>query len=232
MFDRHLQPLQKRLLEPPAALLAQAGISANTVTILGFATGLTVVPLLAYGQYMTALAVIAANRALDGLDGALARRTRSTDRGAFLDIALDFVFYALVPFGFALANPSANALPAATLLLAFVGTGTSFLAYAAVAARRGMSSATYPGKGIHYLGGLTEGTETIAVFMAMCVWPHAFATFAYVFAGLCGLTTLTRWWWGWRAFAPRARHSTSDRPEPPAARKSRQDKATGVELAS
>ncbi len=224
MFDRHLQPLQKRLLEPPAARLAQAGISADAISILGFVVGLTVVPLLAYGQYMAALAAILANRALDGLDGALARRTRPTDRGAFLDIALDFVFYALVPFGFALADPAANALPAATLLLAFVGTGSSFLAFAAIAGQRGMSSATYPGKGIHYIGGLTEGAETIAVFMAMCLWPSAFEIIAYAFAALCGLTTLTRWRWGWRAFAAGAKHSTSDRLKPLAARKSRQGK--------
>lgn len=232
MFDRHFLPLQKRLLEPPAARLAQAGISADTITILGFVVGLAVVPLLAYGQYIEALAVILANRALDGLDGALARRTRPTDRGAFLDIALDFVFYALVPFGFALADPATNALPAATLLLAFVGTGSSFLAFAAIAARRGMSSTDHPGKGIHYLGGLTEGAETIAVFIAMCLWPGAFEIIAYAFAALCGLTTLTRWWWGWRAFAAGARYGTSDRPKPPTARKTGQDKATGVELAS
>ena len=232
MFDRHLLPLQKRVLEPPAARLARAGVSADAVTILGFAVGLAAVPLLAYGQYMAALAVILVNRILDGLDGALARRTRPTDRGAFLDIALDFVFYALAPFGFALADPAANALPAATLLLAFIGTGSSFLAFAAVAARRGMSSAPYPGKGIHYLGGLTEGAETIAVFVAMCLWPYAFPAIAYVFAALCGLTTFTRWWWGWRAFAADALHGRSDRPEPPGASKTRQGKTTGVELTS
>jgi phosphatidylglycerophosphate synthase len=201
VFDHHLQPLQRRLLEPPATWLAQRGISANTVTILGFVVGLAVVPLLAYGQYTMALVAILSNRVLDGLDGALARRTRPTDRGAFLDIALDFIFYALVPFGFAIADPGANALAAATLLLAFVGTGSSFLAFAAVAGRRGLSSMNFPAKGIYYLGGLTEGAETIAVFAAMCLWPGAFPAIAYGFAWLCGLTTVTRWWWGWRAFA-------------------------------
>jgi hypothetical protein len=137
-----------------------------------------------------------------------------------------------VPLGFALADPTSNALPAATLLLAFIGTGSSFLAFAAVAERRGMSSAPYPGKGIHYLGGLTEGAETIAVFSAMCLWPGTFAAIAYVFAALCGLTTFTRWWWGWRAFGADALHGTSGRPKPPTARKARQGRTTGVERAS
>jgi phosphatidylglycerophosphate synthase len=193
LFDRKLQPLQKRLLTPPVAWLARKGVSADKVTLLGFAFGLAVVPLLASGH-----------RILDGLDGALARQTQPTDRGAFLDIALDFVFYALVPFGFALADPAANALSAATLLLAFIGTGSSFLAFAAVAGRLGLSSVSYPAKGIYYLGGLTEGAETIAVFVAMCLWPSAFPFLAFGFAGLCALTTVTRWWWGWRAFATSA----------------------------
>lgn len=201
MFDRKLQSLQKRVLAPPAAWLATRGVSADTVTLLGFVVGLAAVPLLASGHYIAALAAILTNRTLDGLDGALASQTQATDRGAFLDIALDFVFYALVPFGFALADPAANALSAAALLLAFIGTGSSFLAFAAVAARLGLSSVSYPTKGIYYLGGLTEGTETIAVFVAMCLWPSAFPFLAFGFAGLCGLTTVTRWRWGWRAFA-------------------------------
>ena len=101
----------------------------------------------------------------------------------------------------ALADPAANALSAATLLLAFIGTGSSFLAFAAVAGRLGLSSVSYPTKGIYYLGGLPDRAETIAVFIAMCLWPFAFPLLAFGFAGLCALTTVTRWWWGWRAFA-------------------------------
>ncbi|MEO5756349.1 MAG: CDP-alcohol phosphatidyltransferase family protein [Mesorhizobium sp.] len=208
VFDRHLQPALKSLLSMPAAWLAGTRISADMVTVFGFAVGLSVVPLLAFGHFAAALIIILANRALDGLDGALARRLGPSDRGAFLDIALDFVFYAFVPFGFALANPGSNALPAATLLLAFVGTGSSFLAFAAVAGRNGLVSIAYPAKGIYYLGGLTEGAETIAVFMAMCVWPTAFPAIAYSFAALCAVTTVTRWWWGWQSFA-RADHGAA-----------------------
>ncbi len=200
MIDRYLLPLLQRLFDPPARWLAQRKISADSVTLLGFAIGVLAVPLLATGHYTAALIVILLNRLCDGLDGALARRTQPTDRGAFLDIALDFVFYACIPLGYALADPQHNALAAAVLLFAFMGTASSFLAFSAIAARRGMASSSYPTKGIYYLGGLTEGFETIALFVALCLWPTAFPVLAYVFAALCGLTTLTRWWWGWRSF--------------------------------
>jgi phosphatidylglycerophosphate synthase len=158
------------------------------------------VPALAAGWSWVALALILANRLADGLDGEVARLSRPTDRGAFLDIALDFLFYALVPLGFAFADPVANALPAAVLIAAFVGTGSSFLAFSVIAAKRGLAPSRYPSKGIFYLGGLTEGFETIAVFVAMCLFPAAFPALAWVFAAACAVTTLTRWREGWKAF--------------------------------
>lgn len=200
MIDRFIVPVQSRLLAPLARRLATAGVSADAVTLAGFAAGLAAVAALAAGWFGAALALILLNRLADGLDGAVARVTGPTDRGAFLDIALDFFFYAAVPFGFALADPQANALPAAALILSFVGTGSSFLAFAAVAERRGLKAADYPSKGVVYLGGLTEGFETIALFVAMCLAPGSFPVLAWGFAAACLLTTLTRWQAGWRAF--------------------------------
>lgn len=201
MIDAALQPIMRRVLTPPARRLAAAGVGADGITIAGFAIGLLVVPALAAGMPGIALCLILLNRLLDGLDGAVARIAGPTDRGAFIDITLDFAFYALVPVGFALADPDANALAAAVLIAAFVGTGSSFLAFAAVAARHGRTATAFPTKGIHYLGGLTEGFETIVVFGAMCLIPAAFAGLAFVFSAACAVTTVLRWRQGWTAFA-------------------------------
>jgi phosphatidylglycerophosphate synthase len=168
------------------------GITANQVTVSGFIIGLVAVPLLAMQQYRAALVLILLNRIMDGLDGALARRTGITDCGGFLDITLDFIFYAVIPLGFALADPSRNALPATVLLFAFMGTASSFLAFAVMAARRGLASPVYGNKSLYYLSGITEGTETILLFVAFCIWPHLFPVLVYIFALLCGVTTVTR----------------------------------------
>lgn len=197
MIDAALQPLQSRLLHPLARRLAALGVTADQITIVGFIVGVFSLPALVFGLYGLALVFIGLNRIMDGLDGAVARLTGPTDRGAFLDIALDFVFYALVPVGFALSDPQQNALPAAILIAAFVGTGSSFLAFAAAASKRGLATDAYPSKGIYYLGGLTEGAETIALFAAMCLMPHFFPLLAYGFAAACSVTTITRWYQGW-----------------------------------
>lgn len=185
----------RRLIDPPldrvGRRLAAAGLRADHVTLAGFALGLLAVPALAHERYGLALALLLANRLADGLDGAVARAAGPTDFGGYLDIVCDFVLYAAFVLGFALARPE-NAVAAAVLIVAFVGTGTSFLAYAILAAKRGVSTALRGRKAFYYLGGLTEGTETIAVFVAMCLLPDAFGPIAYVFAALCALTTLTR----------------------------------------
>lgn len=200
MIDAMILPAQRRVLQPLARALHRRGVSADRITLAGFGIGVLAVPALALGWYGVALALILLNRLADGLDGAVARLGQPTDRGAFLDIALDMVFYALVPLGFALADPASNALPAAVLIAAFVGTGSSFLAYAVIAGQRGMRATDYPAKGIFYLGGLTEGAETIALFIAICLFPAWFGTLAYGFAAACLVTTLIRWAQGWRAF--------------------------------
>jgi len=201
MIDAKLLPLQRRLLRPMALGLVTFGVRADQVTITGFLVGIVALPLLASEQYIWALVFILLNRLLDGIDGELARLTITTDRGAFLDIALDFVFYALIPLGFALANVTENALAAAVLLAAFVGTGSSFLAFSLMAEKRKLHAQKFPSKGLYYLGGLTEGAETIAVFVAFCLWPNLFTPLAYGFAFACGLTTLSRWLQGWHLLA-------------------------------
>jgi phosphatidylglycerophosphate synthase len=201
MLDRFVTALIRPAVGVAARALVRARIGANSLTLMGFGIGLVAAFLIAGHAYYAGAAAIFASRLCDALDGAVARLTQATDAGGFLDIALDFVFYASIPLAFAVANPAHNALAAAVLLAAFIGTGTSFLAFAVMAAKRGITSLDYPDKSFYFLGGLTEATETLAFFAAMCVWPQHFATLAYVFAALCVITTGTRIWWGWRTFS-------------------------------
>lgn len=200
MLDRALAALIRRPLQAVARHLVALGVGADTVTWTGFAVGLGAALLIAFGWPLAGLAALLASRLMDGLDGAVARLTRPTDRGAFLDITLDFLFYASIPLAFAVADPAANALAAAVLLAAFIGTGSSFLAFAVLAERRGLKSEAYSAKGLFYLGGLTEASETLICFVLMCLWPAHFAWWAYGFAALCGLTVVARLAAGWRAF--------------------------------
>ena len=136
--------------------------------------------------------LLALNRLLDGLDGAVARATHRSALGGYLDIVADYLFYAGVPLGFALAAPSNNGVAAAALLAGFLLTCSSFLAYAALAAQAGIEAEPERQKSFLYSRGLMEGTETIAFFVAMMLWPSRFALFAWIFVALCVVTALQR----------------------------------------
>lgn len=200
MFDRQATALIRPAVTRLARAAAALGISANALSFTGFAIGVAGAVLIASERYAWAMAAIVLSRLCDALDGAVARLSAPTDRGGFLDITLDFLFYAAIPMAFAVADPARNALAAAALLTAFIGTGSSFLAFAAIAAKRGMASTDYPDKSFFFLGGLAEAGETLACFIAMCLWPQHFALLAWVFCGVCALTVVTRLYWGWRAF--------------------------------
>jgi phosphatidylglycerophosphate synthase len=186
----------RRLIDPPldrmSAPLVARGISANAVTVAGFAVGLGAAAAIAGRAYLLGLVLLLLNRLCDGLDGAVARRRGLTDLGGFLDIVLDFLIYSAVPFAFALADPAANAPAAAFLIFSFMGTGSTFLAYAIMAAKRGIGTELRGRKSLYYLGGLTEGTETILAFVLACLWPALFPRIALIFGLLCWLTTATR----------------------------------------
>jgi len=192
VFDQYAIKLLKQPLSHCASLLRSKGVGADQVTIASFFIGLGVLPALYFHCYGWALFCIVVNRIGDGIDGALARMTQVSDGGGFLDIVLDFIFYASVVLGFALADPEQNGLAAVLLLFSFVGTGSSFLAFAIMAEKRGLENIVYVHKGIYYLEGLTEATETITCFVLFCLFPMFFPVIATVFAVLCLVTTTTR----------------------------------------
>lgn len=199
MLDSTITPLVKGVLTPVVMLLNKCKITADQLTITGFIVGLFVIPLLAMQHWYAALGVIVFNRILDGLDGQLARYQKSSSSaGGFLDISLDFLFYAAVPLGFALADPVNNALPAVVLLVSFIGTGSSFLAFAIAAEKYQIERPQFKYKSFYYLHGLTEGTETILIFIAFCIWPEHFAVLAYLFALACFITVFTRIYGGYK----------------------------------
>lgn len=191
MLDAKLRPFIDPPLNRAGRLLAAMGVTANMLTFAGLVLGLGGAVAIAFGAVGWGLALILANRLLDGLDGAVARATAPTPLGGYFDIVADFAFYVSVPLGFGVLA-SENTVPALVLVASFVLTGISFLAFAVIAAERGQATEAHGKKSFFYSTGLAEGTETIAVFIAMCLFPQWFGAIAYAYAGLCVLTVFQR----------------------------------------
>ena len=191
MLDAQVRKLIDPPLEQMGKFLSGAGVNANFVTVAGFVIGMMAIPLLALQFYTAALVPILINRFFDGLDGAIAKQSGQTDFGGYLDIVLDFIFYSGVVFGVALGRPD-EAVFAAFLIYSFIGSGSSFLAFAIIAAKHDLTTEVRGTKSIYYLGGLAEGTETIITLLLICLLPTYFPLIAVVFGIMCWITTVAR----------------------------------------
>lgn len=190
MFDTRLRKLIDPALNRMGAWVARSGIGANAITLAGVVLVVPLFDALLAQNWMVALALLATNRLLDGLDGAVARIRGPSAWGGYLDSLCDYVFYVAVPLGFAFASP-ANELSALILVASFTLTAVSFLALAAIMAGRDRG---HGNKAFTYSTGLMEGGETIAFFVAMCLFPALFPQLALVFAVLCLATVVQRLW--------------------------------------
>lgn len=200
MLDGQVRKWIEPTIDRIGRFLAGNGVTANSVTLTAFALGLVSAALIANTYFLAGLATLLLSRLCDGLDGSVARATRKTDLGGYLDIVLDFAFYGLIPLAFVFADPASNALPGAVLLLSFYVNGASFLAYAIMAEKRGMESVERGDKSLFFTTGLAEATETIMVFVAMCLLPGWFPLLAWLFAVICFYTAFSRVMLASRAF--------------------------------
>jgi phosphatidylglycerophosphate synthase len=181
-------------LDRVGLFLVKLGWNANTVTFAGLLFGLLAMVAITQGEYLWGLVAIVLNRLCDGLDGAIARQTRLTDLGGYIDIVFDFIIYAGIVFAFAVSQPE-FAIWYCFLLFSYMGAASSFLAYAIVASKKKMMISTKRGKkSFHYLGGLSEGFETIVTMVLLCLFPQQSSNICLVYGLMCLATTIGRVW--------------------------------------
>lgn len=190
MLDQRMRRLLEPGLTAVARHLARAGVRPNHLTLLGAAGGIAAGCAVAADWLALGLLFGAISRAADGLDGPLARLKQGSDFGGYLDIVCDFVFYAAIPLGFAARDPDA-ATATAFLLTGYILTGVSFLAFSAIAQKRGVVD-DGDNRSFLFQPGLAEGTETLTVYLLMFLRPDWYVTLAWAYFGICVYTALSR----------------------------------------
>ena len=189
MFDTKLRALIGPHLEQAGAAIASKGVHAGTVTAAAFLVGVGACVAAGFALWTLALALWLVNRALDGLDGPVARATAPTDRGGYLDVVSDFTVYGGFVVGVAIAVPDAR-LACAVLLLTFYVSGTALLALSSLLERRCQNDGD--GRSVRLTGGLAEGFETIVAFSLFCIVPSSAEAIAWAFAALVSITAIQR----------------------------------------
>ena len=170
---------------------SKSGVSANWVSLFGFVIGIFAINFLAMEMYGYALFCILINRAFDALDGAIARHSEVTDFGIFLDATLDYIFYAGVILGFALANPAQNAVAAAFLMFGFMAAAATLLSYGVIAYRYNAPQQPEVKQSPFYLGGFAQGAEVIVAFIILCLVPGWFLPIAIILGCLSFVKALS-----------------------------------------
>ena len=191
MFDVALRRFVDPALICVAGWIANTRMSANMLTISGAGLALGAAFFVTQSNFIAALGFILLNRIIDGLDGAVARVNGPTELGGYLDTICDYIFYISIPVAFGFIDP-VNHIPALLLVASFTLTAVSFLAFAAIAARRARDDSAHGPKALIYSTGLMEGAETISFFVLFCLFPSFFPTLAIIFAALCLLTVVQR----------------------------------------
>ncbi len=201
MLDEWFRLRKERWLAPAACALGR-WFTPLALTLLALVAGLGSAVAASRAAWRLALALWLLNRLLDGLDGTVARVTqRQTDFGGYLDILLDFVVYAAMPIGIAVAlDTRAVWLAAVVLLASWFVNAASWMYLAAVLERRGagasargeLTSVTMP-------SGLVAGTETVLFFVAFLLWPEQFVTLAWIMAAGVTVGIVQRLVWAARA---------------------------------
>jgi len=118
-----------------------------------------------------------------------ARLQGPSDLGGLLDFAADFVVYGGFVVGVAIAEPDAR-VAVCVLLAAYLLNNVVLLSLSALGEKRALALGDE--RGLALPTGLAEGTETIAVYVLLCLAPGHAALIAYAFAGVVMLTVAQR----------------------------------------
>jgi phosphatidylglycerophosphate synthase len=189
MLDARMRRLLAPALDSAGVRLSDAGLPPLALTGAGWLVGAGACVAVASHHWWVGLVLWLANRVLDGLDGPVARRRGATDLGGFLDIVADFSIYAGFLVAVAVAVPDAR-LACVALLTAYYISGTAFLALSSLIERRGNTGGD--GRSLRFIGGLAEGTETVAVYVLFCLLPTHAATIAWAFTAAVAITAAQR----------------------------------------
>ncbi len=210
-----MRSILDRPLQQAAAGLDQSWITPNRISLLGLVLGLG--SAVSAGMQLWALALVLwlTSRLCDGLDGPLARLrshrsgmgSSGTEAGGFLDITADFLVYGSTVLGVAIGVTATAAsggydaswIPFALVLVTYYVNGTAFLAFSSIAERTGHQMDD--GRSFSFLGGLAEGTETIAVHSLWLLLPFYAEQIAWVWAAVVAISAAQRMVGGYRTLS-------------------------------
>jgi phosphatidylglycerophosphate synthase len=207
MLDIHLRPLKDTLFNTITPLIPSS-ISPLHITLFAFLSGLQACYFAATNKVQLSVFFWFLNRALDCLDGAVARkRNQASDLGGFYDLLGDFIVYSAIPVCRALGRKDADTklwLAVAVLEASFHVNNFVLFYVGAVLEKRKNSGKDDEGKvkeltSIAMRPALIEGAESAVFFTIMLVYPQYLQSLSWSMALLVAIGIVQRSMWLARA---------------------------------
>ena len=191
MFDAAVRRLLPPVLTPVARLLARAGVSPNAVSLIGGLLGVGAGLLVARGFVWSGMIVWLVSRALDGVDGILARESQQASAfGGYLDITVDMAAYSAMLLGFAAIHAEGGWVWSAILVGYLLVTTTTL----ALSSALEHLNAKVPDndRSIQFTPGFAEAGETTLAYLLFALFPAVVTPMAWLWAGVCYATVIQR----------------------------------------
>jgi phosphatidylglycerophosphate synthase len=205
MLDIQLRPIKDALFDSVTPLVPSA-CSPLAITSLAFFSGVVSCIYATSDNILLSTTFWVLNRALDCLDGAVARkRNQSSDLGGFFDLLGDFIVYSAIPISCALAqhegpNGKSTWLSVAILEASFHVNNFVLFYIGAILEKRKGSGNDHASRikeltSVAMRPALIEGTESAAFFTAMLVYPQYLQHLSWMMALLVclGIAQRTKW---------------------------------------
>ncbi|MCJ1363840.1 hypothetical protein MMC16_002949 [Acarospora aff. strigata] len=197
MFDITLRHTKDRIANPLCFFVPKS-VSPLHITGAAFVCGILACLTATDPSYdRWSLLFWCLNRALDGLDGAVARkRATVTELGGFLDLLGDFIVYSFLPIAITLGQEldgfiEVNWISVAVLEASFHINNFVLFYISAVAAKREEKELT----SVTMRPALIEGLESGLLFTAMLIWPEYINFWCWTMSAAVGFGICQRVLW-------------------------------------
>lgn len=173
MLDTHARKHVQPIVEKTADALLKLGFTANGVTKIAFAIGISSGLLIYLDKPILSVIALWLSGYLDVVDGTMARKTKPSPWGTLLDISFDRLVEIGVILGLAFRFPDsmwALLLLCASIVIAM----TIFLTVGALSDKKGMKS-------FYYQAGLAERTEGFILFTLMILFSTYLTAITLIF---------------------------------------------------
>ena len=199
MFDIQLRSLKDRAFDPCCQYIPTS-VTPLHITAAAYIAGLLSCFFASRYSIPISLVFWLLNRALDCLDGALARHRKcASDLGGFLDLLGDFIVYSLLPISIAIGQEGTPRCWESVAILEATFHVNNFILFyvAAIAEKRARKDDAKSKEltSVMMRPALIEGMESGAIFTLMLVFPTYIEALSWLMAGLVTIGIAQRTFW-------------------------------------